>query len=48
MTAEPMVNHVPVMTGGVGREQVAQFYGTHFIPNHPRDTEAFECTQTGI
>ena len=28
MTAEPVVNHVPVMTGGVGREQVAQVYGT--------------------
>jgi carboxymethylenebutenolidase len=46
MTAEPVVNHVPVMTGGVGREQVAQFYGTYFIPNHPRDTEVRSISRT--
>jgi carboxymethylenebutenolidase len=46
MTAEPVVNHVPVMTGGVGRKQVAQFYGTYFIPNHPRDTEIRSISRT--
>jgi len=46
MTADPVVNHVPVMTGGVGREQVAEFYGTHFIPNHPKDTEVRSVSRT--
>jgi len=35
MTADPSVNHVPVLTGGVGWAQVSHFYGTHFIPHHP-------------
>lgn len=29
--AEPYVNHVPTMTGGVGREALAAFYRDHFI-----------------
>ena len=32
MSATPHLNHVPVMTGGVGREQIRTFYATHFIP----------------
>ena len=39
MSATPHVNHVPVMTGGVGRDQVRAFYATHFIPKLPPDTE---------
>lgn len=39
MTSEPFVNHVPVMTGGVGRDGVRRFYGTHFIPGQPPDSE---------
>ncbi len=35
----PHLNHVPVMTGGVGRDQVRTFYATHFIPRLPPDTE---------
>jgi carboxymethylenebutenolidase len=34
MTPEPFVNHVPVMTGGVGSEGVRRFYSTYFIPGH--------------
>ena len=37
MTADPYVNHVPVMTGGVGFEGVRQFYGDHFIGKWPQD-----------
>ena len=37
MTADPYVNHVPVMTGGVGLEGVRQFYGDHFIGKWPQD-----------
>jgi carboxymethylenebutenolidase len=39
MGATPHVNHVPVMTGGVGRDQIRTFYATHFIPRLPADTE---------
>ncbi len=39
MTDEPYVNHVPVMTGGVGREAVRSFYGQHFIGKWPADIE---------
>ena len=37
MTEDPYVNHVPVMTGGVGFEGVRQFYGDHFIGKWPAD-----------
>jgi hypothetical protein len=39
MTADPYVNHVPVMTGGVGLEDVRRFYGQHFIGKWPADTK---------
>src|SRR5207244_10892777 len=32
MVAYPYVNHVPVLTGGVGRPQLEHFYGRYFIP----------------
>jgi carboxymethylenebutenolidase len=38
MSDENYVNHVPVMTGGRGREQTLEFYGKHFIPKMPADT----------
>ena len=46
MSAEPYVNHVPVMTGGVGREKVISFYSTYFIPCQPPDTEVVPVTRT--
>jgi carboxymethylenebutenolidase len=33
MTDCPFVNHVPVMTGGVGSDDVRRFYSTYFIPD---------------
>ena len=39
MSATPHLNHVPTMTGGVGREQIRTFYATHFIPKLPPDNE---------
>jgi hypothetical protein len=39
MVERPSVNHVPVMTGGVGRKQLAHFYGKYFIPHMPPDTQ---------
>ena len=31
MSADPSVNHVPVMTGGRGREELLTFYAEHFL-----------------
>ncbi|KAK1227944.1 hypothetical protein PQX77_009046 [Marasmius sp. AFHP31] len=39
MVAEPYVNHVPTMTGGVGRKNLIAFYRDHFIFANPPDTE---------
>lgn len=39
MVAEPYVNHVPTMTGGIGRENLTSFYAKHFIFSNPDDTE---------
>jgi carboxymethylenebutenolidase len=39
MSAAPHLNHVPVMTGGVGRDAIRTFYATRFIPKMPPDTE---------
>jgi carboxymethylenebutenolidase len=39
MNNRPHVNHVPVMTGGFGRDNVQNFYSKYFIPNMPKDFE---------
>jgi carboxymethylenebutenolidase len=46
MTDDPYVNHVPVMTGGVGFEGVRQFYGDHFIGKWPKDIEITPVSRT--
>ena len=46
MTSNPFVNHVPVMTGGVGSSEVRDFYSTYFIPGHPPDTEVVPVART--
>ena len=38
MVAEPYVNHVPTMTGGVGQSALRRFYRDHFIGANPPDT----------
>jgi carboxymethylenebutenolidase len=38
MSSDNYVNHVPVMTGGRGRDEMIEFYGKHFIPQMPADT----------
>ncbi|KAJ5116969.1 hypothetical protein N7456_001317 [Penicillium angulare] len=38
MVQEPYVNHVPTMTGGIGRTRLSHFYLHHFIFNNPDDT----------
>ncbi|KAK2000038.1 carboxymethylenebutenolidase [Colletotrichum falcatum] len=39
MVEQPYVNHIPTLTGGVGRGHLASFYRDHFIFNNPDDTE---------
>ena len=46
MVADAYVNHVPVLTGGAGREQLRQFYSKHFIPKMPPDTEIVPISRT--
>jgi carboxymethylenebutenolidase len=46
MVAEPYVNHIPVMTGGVGARDLARFYAHHFIPKCPADTRLVPISRT--
>lgn len=46
MTPNPFVNHVPVMTGGVGFSAVRHFYDTYFIPHQPSDTTFVHVART--
>jgi carboxymethylenebutenolidase len=39
MTDDAYVNHVPVGTGGRGREELRRFYRDVFIPSWPDDVE---------
>ena len=39
MVQEPYVNHVPTMTGGIGREALTHFYTHNFVYSNPADTE---------
>lgn len=40
------VNHVPVLTGGRGRDEMLDFYGNHFIPKMPADTQITPVCRT--
>jgi len=46
MTDDPYVNHVPVMTGGVGADDVRRFYGDHFIGKWPQDISITPVSRT--
>jgi carboxymethylenebutenolidase len=46
MADDPHVYHVPVMTGGVGFDEVRRFYGQHFIGKWPEDTEITPVSRT--
>ena len=43
---DPYVNHVPVLTGGVGLEEVRKFYSERFIPQQPPDAEIIPISRT--
>jgi len=46
MVPEPYVNHIPVMTGGVGGQELARFYAHHFIPKCPADFKLTPISRT--
>lgn len=46
MVADSYVNHVPVMTGGVGHEELREFYSKRFIPQMPPDTAMTPVSRT--
>jgi len=35
MVANPYVNHVPTLTGGIGQKDLHRFYKDYFIPGNP-------------
>jgi carboxymethylenebutenolidase len=46
MVVDAYVNHVPVMTGGVGHEELREFYSKRFIPQMPPDTSMTPVSRT--
>jgi carboxymethylenebutenolidase len=46
MVAEPYVNHIPTMAGGVGHDQLKRFYKYHFIGANPPDTAMVPVSRT--
>ncbi len=46
MVEDAYVNHIPVLTGGVGRDALREFYAKRFIPQMPPDTELTPISRT--
>jgi carboxymethylenebutenolidase len=46
MVADPLINEVPVMIGGRGREEVYEFYAKSFLPHIPPDFEIVPVSRT--
>jgi carboxymethylenebutenolidase len=46
MVAEPYVNHIPTMTGGVGYKELHKFYSNHFVNSNPPDTALIPISRT--
>ncbi|OSO26467.1 hypothetical protein BV361_03794 [Pseudomonas syringae pv. actinidiae] len=46
MVAEPYVNHIPTMTGGVGYAQLSRFYQHHFVHGNPQDMALTPISRT--
>jgi hypothetical protein len=39
MVSKPYVNHVPTLTGGIGKKDLLRFYDEFFIPGNPPSTK---------
>ncbi|HEX8478616.1 MAG TPA: dienelactone hydrolase family protein [Telluria sp.] len=46
MVAEPYVNHIPTLTGGVGHKQLSRFYQHHFVHGNPADMRMIPLSRT--
>ena len=46
MVEDAYVNHIPVLTGGVGKDELREFYSKRFIPQMPPDTEMTAISRT--
>jgi len=46
MVEDAYVNHIPVLTGGVGKNELREFYSKRFIPQMPPDTEIIPISRT--
>jgi carboxymethylenebutenolidase len=46
MVDDAYVNHVPVLTGGHGKDALRAFYGRDFIPKMPPDTTLSPVSRT--
>ena len=46
MTDTPYLVHVPVLTGGYGREAVREFYASYFVGRWPKDTKITQLSRT--
>jgi carboxymethylenebutenolidase len=46
MVEDAYVNHIPVLTGGVGRDELREFYSERFIPQMPPDTHITPISRT--
>ena len=46
MVEDAYVNHIPVLTGGVGKDELREFYSKRFIPQMPPDTEMAVISRT--
>jgi len=46
MVEDAYVNHVPVLTGGIGHDQLRKFYSQRFIPQMPPDTSMTPVSRT--
>jgi carboxymethylenebutenolidase len=46
MVAEPYVNHIPTMTGGIGKKKLTEFYREHFVFSNPDDVSIEVVSRT--
>jgi carboxymethylenebutenolidase len=46
MVEHAYVDHVPVMTGGLGEAELTNFYSTHFIPKMAHDMQIIHVWHT--
>ena len=46
MVEDAYVNHIPVLTGGTGQQELREFYSKRFIPQMPPDTEMTPVSRT--